>query len=71
MKEINQQNLPLVWRRFFGEPRVNVPYVELWPTYIGRILADVITGRDPKFDLSPFALDRFSRRTTAAEANVV
>jgi hypothetical protein len=25
----------------FGEPRVNVPYVELWPTYIGRILADV------------------------------
>ena len=37
----------------------------------GRILADVITGRDPKFDLSPFTLDRFSRRTTAAEANVV
>ena len=37
----------------------------------GRILADVITGRDPKFDLSPFALDRFDRRTTAAEANVV
>lgn len=30
-----------LWRRFFGEPRVNVPYVELWPTYIGRILADV------------------------------
>ena len=37
----------------------------------GRILADVMTGRDPKFDLSPFKLDRFSRRTTAAEANVV
>lgn len=37
----------------------------------GRILADVITGRDPRFDLAPFALDRFSRRTTAAEANVV
>lgn len=37
----------------------------------GRILADVITGRDPKFDLAPFALDRFNRRTTAAEANVV
>jgi len=37
----------------------------------GRILADVITGRDAKFDLSPFALDRFSRHTTAAEANVV
>lgn len=30
-----------LWRRLFGEPRVNVPYVELWPTYIGRILADV------------------------------
>lgn len=37
----------------------------------GRVLADVITGRDPKFDLSPFALGRFDRRTTAAEANVV
>ncbi len=37
----------------------------------GRILADVITGRDPKFDLSPFTLDRFSGRTTSAEANVV
>ena len=31
----------------------------------GRILADVITGCDPGFDLSPFALERF---TTAAEA---
>ncbi len=37
----------------------------------GRVLADVITGRDPKFDLSPFALDRFGARTTSAEANVV
>jgi sarcosine oxidase subunit beta len=37
----------------------------------GRILADVITGRDPKFDLSPFTLERFSARTTSAEANVV
>jgi len=37
----------------------------------GRILADLITRRDPKFDLSPFTLDRFSSRTTAAEANVV
>lgn len=26
----------------------------------GRILADVIAGRDPKFDLSPFRLERFS-----------
>ncbi|MGI8938161.1 MAG: methyltransferase domain-containing protein [Iamia sp.] len=30
-----------LWRRLFGEPRVNVPYVELWPTYVGRVLADV------------------------------
>ena len=37
----------------------------------GRILADVIAGRDPKFDLSPFELDRFSRRAVAGEANVV
>jgi sarcosine oxidase subunit beta len=27
----------------------------------GRILADVITGRDPEFDLGPFAAARFSR----------
>ena len=27
----------------------------------GRILADVITGRDPKFDLTPFAASRFAR----------
>ena len=37
----------------------------------GRILADVIAGRDPKFDLSPFTLDRFSGRLAAGEANVV
>lgn len=37
----------------------------------GRVLADVITGRDPQFDLSPFALERFGVRTTTAEANVV
>ena len=35
------------------------------------ILADLITGRDPKFDLSPFTIDRFSRRPVAGEANVV
>ena len=27
----------------------------------GRILADVITGRDPQFDLTPFSAGRFSR----------
>lgn len=37
----------------------------------GRILADLITGRDPKFDLSPFGLERFGRRIAAGEANVV
>ena len=37
----------------------------------GRILADLITGRDPKFDLAPFTLDRFSGRIVAGEANVV
>ena len=31
----------------------------------GRILADVIAGRDPKFDLAPFAADRFSQLSTA------
>ena len=37
----------------------------------GRILADLIAGRDPKFDLAPFELDRFSRRAVTGEANVV
>jgi len=37
----------------------------------GRILADVIAGRDPQFDLTPFALDRFSSRVAAGERNVV
>ena len=27
----------------------------------GRILADVIAGHDPKFDLTPFAPSRFSQ----------
>ena len=29
------------WRRLFGEPRKNVPFVELWPTYVGRTLRHV------------------------------
>ena len=37
----------------------------------GRILADLIAGRDPQFDLSPFALDRFATRSVAGEGNVV
>ena len=37
----------------------------------GRILADVITGRDPQFDTTPFAADRFARSTRSGELNVV
>lgn len=37
----------------------------------GRILADVIAGRDPHFDLAPFALDRFATRAPGGEGNVV
>src|SRR5262245_56006927 len=37
----------------------------------GRILADVITGRDPGFDLGAFAMDRFARKNIRGEANVV
>lgn len=29
------------WRRLFGEPRKNVPFDALWPTYVGQVLADV------------------------------
>ena len=37
----------------------------------GRILADLIAGRDPRFDLSPFAPDRFSRGSVSGERYVV
>lgn len=37
----------------------------------GRILADVIAGRDPNFDLSPFSVERFARSSGVAEAGVV
>ena len=37
----------------------------------GRILADLITGRDPRFDVSPFAADRFAKATRSGEVNVV
>ncbi len=37
----------------------------------GRILSDLIAGRDPGFDLSPFSLERFSRPSTAVEGGVV
>jgi sarcosine oxidase, subunit beta len=37
----------------------------------GRILADLIAGRDPRFDLSPFAPDRFARGSISGERYVV
>lgn len=37
----------------------------------GRVLADVITGRDPQFDLSPFAYERFAAGLVSGEHNVV
>ncbi|MGE3189483.1 MAG: NAD(P)/FAD-dependent oxidoreductase [Vicinamibacterales bacterium] len=38
----------------------------------GRILADLVTGRDPAFDLAPFRPDRFARGGGGAgEGNVV
>jgi sarcosine oxidase, subunit beta len=37
----------------------------------GRILADLITGHDPKFDVSPFEADRFAKQIAMGEANVV
>ncbi len=37
----------------------------------GRVLADVIARRDPQFDLTPFAFDRFTRGQAAGEGNVV
>ena len=37
----------------------------------GRILADVIAGRDPQFDLTPFTLERFARAGAGGERYVV
>ena len=37
----------------------------------GRILADLITGGDPAFDLSPFAPDRFEDKASGGETYVV
>jgi sarcosine oxidase subunit beta len=37
----------------------------------GRILADVISGRDPQFDLAPFRFDRFASGDASAELGVV
>jgi len=37
----------------------------------GRVLADLITGRDPGLDLSPFACDRFAGDSRTTERHVV
>lgn len=37
----------------------------------GRILADVMTGRDPQFDLTPFAFERFGVSVESGERHVV
>jgi sarcosine oxidase subunit beta len=37
----------------------------------GRLLADVIAGRDPQFDLTPVAHERFAAGVSAGENNVV
>lgn len=37
----------------------------------GRILADVIAGRDPNFDLSPFSYERFRAGSLSGELGVV
>jgi len=37
----------------------------------GRILADVIAGRDPQFDLAPFSIERFNTKAVAGERYVV
>jgi sarcosine oxidase subunit beta len=37
----------------------------------GRVLADVITGHDPRLSLAPFALERFAARSSSGERHVV
>ena len=37
----------------------------------GRVLADVIAGVDPQFDLSPFAAERFAPTSQRGERNFV
>ena len=37
----------------------------------GRILADLITGRDPRLDVAPFAHDRFAAVAASAELTLL
>jgi sarcosine oxidase, subunit beta len=38
---------------------------------VGELLADLILGREPRIDICPFSLNRFSQSTARPEANVV
>jgi sarcosine oxidase subunit beta len=38
---------------------------------VGEYLADLALGRQPKLDLSPFSVDRFSSHAVRPEVNVV
>jgi sarcosine oxidase subunit beta len=38
---------------------------------VGEYLADLALGRQPRFDLSPFSVDRFATQTPRTEVNVV
>jgi len=36
-----------------------------WSAIVGQVIADLLAGNDPGFDLAPFAPDRFSAQGTA------
>jgi glycine/D-amino acid oxidase-like deaminating enzyme len=36
-----------------------------WAAIVGQVIADLLDGRDPGFDLAPFAPGRFALRGTA------
>ena len=38
---------------------------------VGEYLADLVTGREPALDLSPFGVDRFASGTLRREAFVI
>jgi sarcosine oxidase subunit beta len=38
---------------------------------VGMVIADLVTGRPPRADVSALALDRFERSALVAEANVI
>jgi sarcosine oxidase subunit beta len=40
-----------------------------WGAIVGRVLADLLAGRDPGFDLAPFRPDRFAGAAGAVWQN--